>query len=105
VIANHVQASEACDRVAGAIHDLDQDDAPAVGATVIAAGIAKHEDVATSDRFGWFVFPDLSAAQRRVTVIYKDLAFTSALPARTCSPMWLGVHGNTERYETPLVIR
>jgi hypothetical protein len=104
-ISNHVHASEACDRLTGAIHDLDQDGAPAVGATIIAVGIAKHEDVATSDRDGWFTFPDLSAAQRRVTVLYNDLAFTSALPMRRCMPVWLGVHGSTQRYETPLVIR
>jgi hypothetical protein len=105
VISNHVRAADSCERFVGTIHDLDQDGAPAVGATVIARGIAKHEDAATSDQQGWFVFPGLSHAQRRMTVFYKDLAFDAPLPARRCWPFWIGVHGHTDRYETPLVIR
>lgn len=105
IIANHARASEACERFTGTIHDLDDDNAPAAGATVVAAGIANREDVALSDRHGWFVFDDLSQAQRKVTVFYKDLAFTNVLPSRRCWPVWLGVHGSTQRFETPLVIR
>jgi hypothetical protein len=108
LLSNRVVAGmSVCDRlkVAGTIHDLDEQGEPAVGATLVAGGSRRGEAVVISDEQGSFVFASLAPAHDHVTVFYNDVTFVGPLPEGRCKPIWIGIHGHTTQYETRFVLR
>jgi len=107
-LSNHVpEGMSLCDRlkIAGSIHDLDEQGEPAVGATLVAGGSRRGEAVVISDDQGKFVFGTLAPAHDHVTVFYNDVTFVGPLPEGRCKPIWIGIHGHATQYETRFVLK